>query len=122
MVKVFVIVLLGSFTSAFAGGCPPWLPCGKFGNLIIADPEYGSAVAGSLATAPTASSSQEANPEVLKDLVNRIQVAESVISSTTPKSSSNMNSDSGDAARQREILRHPQPWFWGYDWGQPGAK
>lgn len=52
-----LLIVLGAFaSSAFAGGCPPWLPCGKYKNLITPDSDgYNSAINA----APSSASSVE---------------------------------------------------------------
>ena len=37
--------------SVAAQGCPPWLPCGKYQNLIIPDSGYDGSVNGTAAAA-----------------------------------------------------------------------
>lgn len=114
----FAPVLLVS-VSAFAAGCPPWLPCGKKGNLIIADSSYSSQVAAAEDAALSSAAGFALQQPFLKatDEINRrIENAQS-LARTASVTTIRMLENGEDAFRQRYLLMHPKPQFWGYDWG-----
>jgi hypothetical protein len=119
----FKFLLLAIFCSSasFAGGCPPWLMCGKWGNRIISDPSYSAQVAAAEASAPptsTASSFALSSSDHSADIITRIINAKKLARDSSGVTV-RMFENADDALRQQYLSMHPKPGFWGYDWGKP---
>lgn len=63
VVAIAAVLLLVTSDFSFAQGCPPWMKCGKKGNLIIPDSGgYDASVASTTSSSPHTSSYDVTQP------------------------------------------------------------